>query len=137
MTDHTTAAPTAPKTEFLAGPAPRSKTIPLRWPVIIDGVTYAEVTIRRVNGREAREYYAATMATLTSGVPAQVFPGFDLPQAVWEELDDDDVTTLDRELEAFLPERFAPLTALLGKMMGHPDEGGEPLGGSSSATGAV
>ena len=135
MTDPTTAIPTAPKAEFLEGPAPRSKTVPLKWPVMIDGVTYAELTIRRMNGREAQQYYAACMATLSYGTPAQVCPCLDLPQAVWEELDDDDVTAIDQEIEAFLPERFAPLTALLGKMMGRPDESDEPLGGPNSEPG--
>lgn len=144
MTDQTPAAPLAPKTEFLDGPAPRTITVPLTWPVIIDGMTYREVTIRRVNGRESRDYYASCMATLTHGTPAAVYPGLDLPQSVWDQLDDDDVTAIDEAVEDFLPERFVPLTALMAKLMGRPtnEEAGDNEtvqgrpGGLSSEPGA-
>lgn len=142
MTDETSTigTATAPRAAtgavFLEGPSPRTRSIPLRWPLLVDGVEYRQLTLRRINGQEAKAYYAATLATLQQGAPVAVYPGLDIGQSVWDALDDDDVNTIEQAIQDFLPERFLPLIALLGKMMG-PEEAPEEGAAGPSFSGGL
>jgi hypothetical protein len=119
------ATPTAETTHsaptYIDGPTPRTRVISLLWPFQLDGTEFRSVTIRRINGHEAKAYYAAVMESLQSGAPAVVFPGLDIAQPVWDALDDDDVLIIEQAIEDFLPARFRPLIALLDQMMGSED----------------
>ncbi|MEN5279258.1 phage tail assembly protein [Brucella sp. TWI432] len=77
---------------------PREKMIPLEWPVTVNGVRYAEVRVRRVTGKEIREYVANSRAGKKLAPPV-----FDIPFEVYDALDADDADTLDEAGLDFLP----------------------------------
>lgn len=127
MTDTTTdtqQAGAAPKATYFDGPTPRSRTIPLRWPFVLDGQEYREVTIRRITGIEAKRYFQSIMQAILDGKDPMVFPGLDLPDEAWGALDDEDLSRIEEATEDFLTERFRPLRALL---VGEAADGGTSM----------
>ena len=81
----------------------RSVTVQLDWPVEFDGVTYEAVTVRRVSGREVDAYVNALGAS--EGVTVKP-PMLDVPQEVYDAMDDDDRLAVEEALLPFLPRRF-------------------------------
>ena len=93
----TTAAP-EDKTARIVSEAPREKVVPLAWPIEFGGKTYSEVRIKRVSGKEMRDFVNKLQAGENS-VP----PVFDIPIEVYDAMDADDADMLDKEGLDFLP----------------------------------
>lgn len=85
---------------------PREKFVPLEWPLTVNGVRYTEVRIRRVTGKEIREF----ISELQSGKKLAP-PVFDIPVEVYDALDADDADMLDEEGLDFLPRSVRDLSA--------------------------
>ncbi|TVR06621.1 MAG: phage tail assembly protein [Salinarimonadaceae bacterium] len=88
--------PAPPK---LLGTLPREKVIDLQWPVEYDGVVYDKVTIRRLTGKETRDF----MDLLSSGGKTDMPPMIDVPLEVYEAMDADDQYACDEAAMDFLP----------------------------------
>lgn len=108
MTDEAT---TAEQPAAEPAPAPIAKAIygreheklvPLEWPVEYDGMTYTEIRVHRVTGKEMRDF----MEELRSGDGAVMPPMIDCPQDVWDALDDDDQMAVDEAAAEFMPKRL-------------------------------
>lgn len=101
----TEAAPAAPAIEFVNATA-RTKTVPLAWPLVVDGTTWETISIRRVTGVEINAYVDA----ITAGDKV-LYPGIVAPREVYEALDADDLATVDKAVSDFFPERFRAMFA--------------------------
>ncbi|WP_051960440.1 hypothetical protein [Devosia riboflavina] len=97
------AAP-APAVRF-ASDRPRSKQVPLEWPLEFGGRLYDSITIRRCTGTEISEYVIATAAGQDVMPPV-----VDCPKEVYDALDDDDLYEVDKVVRDFLPRRFREAT---------------------------
>lgn len=78
------------------------KLVPLEWPVEFDGITYTEIRVHRVSGKEVSDYLRALQASDADILP----PMIDCPIEVWNALDADDHDTVDRAAIAFTPKRL-------------------------------
>lgn len=97
------AAP-APVVIFADGGPPRRATVPLTWPVVVAGVTIAEVVVRRLRVAEVRAYVAAVSAGQEVSPPMyETIAGEPLPNGVLDSLDQDDFDRLDAAAVDFLP----------------------------------
>ena len=76
----------------------RSKTIALEFPVEFDGVTYSEITVNRMTGKE--------LAAWLSDDAAFYPPMFDCPHEVIDALDADDADTIKGAMNDFLPRKL-------------------------------
>lgn len=92
--------PEAPQARFV-NIDQRSKSVPLDHPLEFDGKIYNRVTIRRVTGTEVADYVNALMFG-----EKQPYPGIEVPEPVYRNLDADDLAKVDRELKDFLPLSF-------------------------------
>ena len=99
-----TAAGSAPEPRYTSE-APRSKFIPLEWPVEFDGKVYYQIRVHRVTGKEMREF----MEKLRAGNGAVMPPIIDCPIEVWEGMDADDQMTIDEAAAGFMPKRLKNL----------------------------
>ncbi|RFB80392.1 hypothetical protein [Methylovirgula sp. 4M-Z18] len=97
------------RTIRFVGEKSRLKTVPLEWPVEVDGVPLNVVVIKRMTAGEIDQFVESARGE-TLG--ARYFPLFAdesgalLPGDVLDSLDDDDMLTLLKEAEDFLPRRF-------------------------------
>lgn len=121
---------------YLDGPSARTKVIPLTWPFAIGEKEYRELTIRRINGLEAKEYFASVMSSLRHGTDLMVFPGLDIGPDVWAAVDDDDVLRVEEAIEEFLPERFRSLAEALQAIPTAGETSDDSPIGSASEAGA-
>lgn len=103
----TAAGGSTPAVEY-NGDKPRSCIVPLDYPLTVDGVTYTEVTVRRASAREVSEYIEGLRKPGGKTCP----PMIELPQVVYENLDDDDMFKIEREAEGFFPQRLKALMAI-------------------------
>lgn len=92
---------------------PRSRVIPLEWPVDFDGRCWREIVVRRMTTIEV----AGLMERMRAQPEREFrFPMFDdpsgqpVPDAVLDQLDDDDSYALNRAATDFLPRRFRTAT---------------------------
>lgn len=100
-----TAAPEdAPVARFVN---PVTKTLQLTYPVEFDGRVYAEVNFHRMTGIEVRDFAMA----ISEGNPPKP-PCIDIPQEVYDALDDDDLFEVDKVVMDFLPRRLRTASAL-------------------------
>lgn len=89
----------------------RSKTHPLKYEVEFNGVVYKEVSIKRCTAKEISEYndilraYIDEEAQGMSPVP----PWIDIPQEVYDAMDDDDNYDLEEAAADFIPRRLMNL----------------------------
>lgn len=109
MTDEITiteqpAAEPAPEPRYTSE-APRSKFIPLEWPVEFDGKVYHQVRVHRVTGKEMRDF----LEKLRTAERAVMPPMIDCPLEVWEGMDADDQQTIDEAAAEFTPKRLKAL----------------------------
>lgn len=108
MTDEaqTEAAPEVPAARIITDKV-REKLIPLEYPVEFDGKLYTDVRVRRVTAGEVRDY----LDKLRNGDASALPPVVDVPLAVWEVLDADDMQTIDEAAAEFMPKRLRALVA--------------------------
>jgi hypothetical protein len=78
------------------------KLVPLEWPVEFDGVTFTEIRVHRVSGKEVRDYLEALRTSEADILP----PMIDCPIEVWNALDADDHDKIDRAAMEFTPKRL-------------------------------
>lgn len=86
------------KSARITSDAPREKIVALEWPVTFGGKVYTEVRIRRVSGKEMRDFISRLQAGENIAPPV-----FDIPVEVYDALDADDADLLDSEGLDFLP----------------------------------
>ncbi|WP_336801726.1 phage tail assembly protein [Kaistia sp. MMO-174] len=87
--------------------AERFETVPLDWPVTIDGVRYESVTVRRMTVGEIGDFL---LAMAKSDGERLRFPMYDVSDAVLERLDADDGDKIEEAVQRFLPRRFRTAT---------------------------
>lgn len=97
------AEPLPDKIELIGGN--RFKTVELQWPVLWNGREITAVNIRRMTAKEVGQYIEQIRE---KDAPAR-FPMADLPDAVLDELDDDDADRIDAAIMDFLPQRLRRL----------------------------
>jgi hypothetical protein len=97
-----------PKVARIVSKTPREKTVNLSWPVEFDGKLYESVTIKRISGKEVRDYFELLADEDNEG---DVIPPFleNIPQEVWDCLDDDDRFLIEEQSEDFMPRRLKAL----------------------------
>lgn len=88
------------------------KLVPLEWPVEFGGVTYSEIRVRRVSGKEVRDYLEALRTSEADILP----PMIDCPVAVWNAMDADDQEAIDRATMAFTPKRLKAIFDAAGTL---------------------
>lgn len=94
------AAPQQASVTFAASDG-RTKTVPLEWPIMVDGKKLESIELRRLTGRDYK-----ALATLPTGADESlallaVITG--LPAEVVESIDADDFELLSAEAKGFLP----------------------------------
>lgn len=101
-----TPAPAPTVTARIVGGPPRSRVVPLTWPVeTSDGRVITEVTVRRLSTAEVRSFVEA----ITEGESKPLLPMFEgpdgrpIPAAALDVMDRDDWDALDRVSVDFLP----------------------------------
>jgi hypothetical protein len=99
-------AATKPATVF-DNEAARFETVPLDWPVTVDGVRYDEITVHRMTVGAIGDFLTAMRAE--NG--RSRFPMYSVPDAVLDELDADDGDKIEEAVQRFLPRRFRTATA--------------------------
>ncbi|MCP5136605.1 MAG: phage tail assembly protein [Gammaproteobacteria bacterium] len=78
----------------------RTVTIPLDWPVTVDGHDYSELTMRRPVYKERREWIKSAKHEVD--VEADIFVALcEVPPKVIDKLDDDDVSKLQEAYAGF------------------------------------
>ncbi len=88
----------------------RAATIPLEFPIDVDGKPLDAIVVRRLNAQEVADFLEAIGNSPDTKILR--FPMFydtegnKLPDAVIDALDDDDAITLTRATSDFLPRRF-------------------------------
>lgn len=101
--------------QFLPTSRPRAGSVDLEWPVIVDGVEYRTITLRRLTAGEVeRAVREAWKGPADAPFRLPVFLGPDgkaLPASVLDALDDDDMLLLDEASADFFPRRFRVATA--------------------------
>jgi Phage tail assembly chaperone proteins, E, or 41 or 14 len=113
----------------------RVESIPLDYPIEIDGTEYRVVEVRRLTAGEVAAF-VAKMRGSSDVVPR--FPMFfderggPLPSAFWDVVDDDDLFALDQASQDFLPARFRAAQTVTPVPGSAPETGA--TSGSSSAT---
>lgn len=76
----------------------------LEYPVTVDGVTYEEVTLRRMKGADMLKVEQATRGkSEAEGSFAMIALLGDVPEAVVLEMDAADIMKLSEEVATFLP----------------------------------
>lgn len=104
MTDElnpSTGTPAATAPRFVSE-VPRSKSVPLTWPVEYVGKTYEAITVRRLTGNEVAAFFES--------VEGGDFPMFDCPKAVIDALDADDSEAVNKAVLDFLPRALRAAT---------------------------
>ena len=89
---------TTPVTVTHTRNAERFEVVMLEWPVEYDGKLYDRVTVRRMSTSEVAAFVEAAIADKKAPLPM-----LDAPQAVLDELDEDDAVALNKVVEDFLP----------------------------------
>lgn len=93
--------PAAPPVAKIISPVDREKVVPLTYPVEFNGTVYSSITVRRVTGKEVKDYLDKI------GVEAFTLPPtIDCPFEVWEAMDADDQLVVDEAAMAFMPRRL-------------------------------
>lgn len=93
----------APVIEF-ANTASRILSVPLEWPLLIDGESLEAIIVRRLTGREVGELQELMgQESFSDEVMMEFFT--DQPQAVIEALDQDDFQSVKAKVLDFLPKR--------------------------------
>ncbi len=91
----------------------RLKTVPLEWPLELDGATVSEITLRRLTGGEVAKLQSAMLDEDASD-EAMIAAFADQPAEVIAALDADDFMELKELVVDFLPRRIrAALEAVL------------------------
>jgi hypothetical protein len=86
----------------------RTKTVPLAWPVTVDGKIVDSVTVRRLSVREVADY-VEQLRNSASPDPIRLPMIVGLSESVIDALDDDDMATIDGVIFDFLPQRLRRL----------------------------
>lgn len=103
--DNSKAGDTAPRITFAQTGRERGKSVPLEWPLTIDGVELTEINLRRLTAGEV----AGLQERLETGDgsnEAMIAEFADQPIAVLSALDQDDIATLGDAVWDFLPRRL-------------------------------
>jgi hypothetical protein len=122
MSDETIAAAAAPPQTPAATAASvfdnadkRMTSVPLQWPVTVDGKRYDRIILHRMTQGEVAAFIVKIAAGAAANSGAEVrFPiyfdvdGNAVPAAAMDGLDDDDAYTLQEVARDFLPRRFRP-----------------------------
>lgn len=95
------AVPAAPR--FVGGP-PRSRIVPLTWPVEYDGRVYNAITVHRLSAGDVGDVMRAIEE---HGSKARL-PMFDVPFEVIDALDADDADSVNAAVLDFLPRALRP-----------------------------
>lgn len=113
MSDIPSAAPADPTgaaAPRFVGDKPRSKVVPLDWPIEYDGKTYDSVTVSRLTAAQVAAFYERLRETVKQGDAPARFSMFDVPDVVLDALDDDDAVQINEVVERFLPRGFRAAT---------------------------
>lgn len=93
-----------PVVAFAQGGPARQITVPLTWPIVVEGVRVDTVVVRRLRVAEVRSYVAAVQAGQEASLPMyERLDGAPLPKAALDALDSDDFDKLDAAALDFLP----------------------------------
>ena len=100
------AAPAVPEAvvAFAEGGPARQVSVPLTFPIVVDGVRVDTVVVRRLRVAEVRAYVAAVQDGREASLPMyERLDGVPLPKAALDALDSDDFDRLDASAFDFLP----------------------------------
>lgn len=84
----------------------RSETVSLEFPIVVDGVTVSNVTVRRMTAGEVADFQRRYKDASPEDRAAMRLPMFDQPGDVMAALDVDDADKIDAVADRFLPRRF-------------------------------
>lgn len=103
-----TEAAEKPKVASIVTTTERSKVHPLKFEVEFDGTVYKEVPIKRCTAKEISEYNDVLRAYINSEANGMspVPPWIDIPQEVYDAMDDDDNYHLEEAAVDFIPRRL-------------------------------
>ena len=85
--------------QFVGG-KPRSRAVPLDWPLSYGGKTYNRITVRRMTTAEVGEFIAAASG---EDMKNARLPMFDCPPEIIDALDPDDAERVNEVIRDFLP----------------------------------
>ncbi|MGJ4927453.1 phage tail assembly protein [Bradyrhizobium sp. HKCCYLRH3095] len=85
--------------QFVGG-KPRSRVVPLDWPLSYRGKTYDRITVRRMTTGEVGEFIAAASS---EDMKNARLPMFDCPPEIIDALDPDDAERVNEVIRDFLP----------------------------------
>ena len=118
-TEQPAAEPAPAPTAKVVCSGEHEKLVPLEWPIEFDGVTYTQIRVHRVSGKQVRDYLQALRTSEVDILP----PMIDCPIEVWNALDADDQQTVDEAAAAFTPKRLKAIfnaVAALDTAAGNP-----------------
>jgi len=90
--------------QFVGG-KPRSREVPLDWPLRYRGKTYDRITVRRMTTAEVGEFIAAASG---EDMKNTRLPMFDCPPEIIDALDPDDAERVNEVIRDFLPRILRP-----------------------------
>ena len=93
-----------PKIEFSGG-APRETSVPLSWPLLVDGVEVGAIIVRRLTGGEIAAL-AERQGTSEMDNATFLATFTDQPVEVMNALDADDLDAISEQVKVFLPRRI-------------------------------
>lgn len=91
----------------------RAKTLPLAWPLTVNGKTIDKIVLRRLTSKQVQDFIGG-IKDQEAEVRFPMFYDIDgnqLPDEVMDALDDDDAVMLNGEALDFLPQRWRQPTA--------------------------
>jgi hypothetical protein len=112
------AAPPAAPAPRIAGGPERFKTIPLRWPVHIDGVVHDQIIVTRMTVAEVAKFERETSERAKTEPDGRVrmpmfrwaTDGRPVADAEFDVMDDDDLLAAEEVAVSFLPRRYRGAT---------------------------